>query len=95
MDQPGLRGVVEVWVEQYRELGALPFINHVQIFENRGAIMGASNPHPHCQIWANANLPNEPAKELGALGAYQQTHGSCLLCDYLALERQQGRTIGN
>ena len=93
MDQAGLRGVVEVWTEQYRELGALPFINHVQIFENRGAIMGASNPHPHCQIWANANLPNEPAKELGALGAYQQTHGSCLLCDYLALERQQGERL--
>jgi len=93
MDQAGLRGVVEVWTEQYRELGALPFINHVQIFENRGAIMGASNPHPHCQIWANANLPNESAKELGALGAYQQAHGSCLLCDYLALERQQGERL--
>ena len=93
MDQAGLQRVVEVWVEQYQELGALPFINHVQIFENRGAIMGASNPHPHCQIWANANLPNEPAKELGALGAYQQTHGSCLLCDYLALERQQGERL--
>ena len=93
MDQAGLRGVVEVWTEQYRELGALPFINHVQTFENRGAIMGASNPHPHCQIWANANLPNEPAKELSALGAYQQTHGSCLLCDYLALERQQGERL--
>jgi UDPglucose--hexose-1-phosphate uridylyltransferase len=93
MDRSGLRGVVEVWAEQYRELGALPFINHVQIFENRGPIMGASNPHPHCQIWANENLPNEPAKELGALGAYQVAHGSCLLCDYLALERERGERL--
>jgi UDPglucose--hexose-1-phosphate uridylyltransferase len=93
MDQAGLRGVVEVWAEQYRELSALPFINHVQIFENRGAIMGASNPHPHCQIWANENLPNEPAKELGALGAHQVAHGRCLLCDYLALERQRGERL--
>ena len=93
MDQAGLRAVVDVWAEQYRELGALPFVNHVQIFENRGAIMGASNPHPHCQIWANEHLPNEPAKELGALGAYQAAHGSCLLCDYVTLERHQGERL--
>jgi len=88
-----IRKVVGVWVEQYRELGSISWINHVQIFENRGAIMGASNPHPHCQIWANANLTNESAKELGALGAHQQAHGSCLLCDYLALERQHGERL--
>jgi UDPglucose--hexose-1-phosphate uridylyltransferase len=90
MDVAGLREVVHVWAEQYRQLGALPFINHVQIFENRGAIMGCSNPHPHCQVWANASLPNEPAKEQLALDAYRAAHGSCLLCDYLALERRQG-----
>jgi UDPglucose--hexose-1-phosphate uridylyltransferase len=56
--------------------------------------MGASNPHPHCQIWANATLPNEPAKEQSALLAYQTAHGSCLLCDYLALEQKQAeRTV--
>jgi UDPglucose--hexose-1-phosphate uridylyltransferase len=93
IDLAGLRGVVDVWAEQYRELGALPFINHVQIFENRGAIMGCSNPHPHCQIWANESLPNEPAKELGALGAYQAAHGRCLLCEYVALERQRGERL--
>jgi UDPglucose--hexose-1-phosphate uridylyltransferase len=93
MDPAGLRGVVDVWAEQYRELGGLPFINYVQIFENRGAIMGASNPHPHCQIWANESLPNEPAKELGALGAYQVAHDCCLLCEYLALERQRGERL--
>ncbi len=95
MDRVSLRAVVDIWAEQYRELGALPFINHVQIFENRGAIMGCSNPHPHCQIWANANLPNEPAKEQLALGAYQAAHGSCLLCEYLTLERRRGERLVN
>ncbi len=47
MERADLRRVVDAWVEQYHELGSLPFINHVQIFENRGAIMGCSNPHPH------------------------------------------------
>ena len=89
-----LRRVVDVWVEQYRELGSLPFINSVQIFENRGAMMGASNSHPHCQIWANANLPNEPAKELAALSEYYAARQSCLLCDYLSLEiRNEERLV--
>ena len=78
--------VVDVWTEQYRELGNLPDIDYVQIFENRGATMGCSNPHPHCQIWANETVPNEPAKEDAAQREYRAAHGTCLLCDYLALE---------
>jgi len=62
MDPADLRKVVDVWVEQYVEIGANPAINYVQIFENRGAMMGASNPHPHCQIWSSHALPNEVAK---------------------------------
>ena len=93
MEISDLRQVVDVWVEQYRELGRLPSINHVQIFENRGALMGASNPHPHCQIWANATVPNEPAKEQASQGAYYAKHSSCLLCDYLALERKRGERL--
>lgn len=81
-----LAAVVGVWVEQYRELGSLPYINSVQIFENRGAMMGASNPHPHGQIWANQTLPNEAARELQSQLEYHTAHDSCLLCDYLALE---------
>jgi UDPglucose--hexose-1-phosphate uridylyltransferase len=54
-----VRQVVDTWVVQHEQLGAIPFINWVQIFENRGAMMGASNPHPHCQIWANQSAPNE------------------------------------
>jgi len=83
---PDLRRVVDTWTEQYLELGSLPFINSVQSFENRGAMMGASNPHPHGQIWANANLPNEATKELKSQLDYGLAHDSCLLCDYLALE---------
>src|SRR5205085_396104 len=66
--------VVHTWVGQYRELGGPEEINHVQIFENRGAMMGASNPHPHCQIWATASIPEEPAKELAAQTGYWKTH---------------------
>ena len=61
----------------------------MQIFENRGAMMGASNPHPHCQIWATESLPNEAVKELAAQRAYREERGGCLLCDYLALEARR------
>jgi len=81
--------VVHTWIDQFRELGALDFIQHVQIFENRGAMMGASNPHPHCQVWATASIPNEPAKELLMQRAYLKSHNRCLLCDYSALEQRQ------
>jgi UDPglucose--hexose-1-phosphate uridylyltransferase len=81
--------VIRTWTEQFLELSALPGIAHVQIFENRGALMGASNPHPHCQVWATHSLPEAPARELVMQKNYRQEHGSCLLCDYLALESEQ------
>lgn len=86
MTAADLRRVVHVWVEQFQELGAMPFINSVQIFENRGALMGASNPHPHCQIWAETNLPNEVLKEVTSMGEYLERNQACLLCDYLSTE---------
>jgi UDPglucose--hexose-1-phosphate uridylyltransferase len=89
MEVADLRRVVDAWTEQYLELGGRPDIGSVQIFENRGAMMGASNPHPHCQIWANATVPNETRKEIGALGDYLATHGRSLLGDYLAAEREK------
>ena len=61
MTVPEIETVVDAWTAQYVELSAQPFIQHVQIFENRGAMMGASNPHPHCQIWATEHVPDEPA----------------------------------
>jgi UDPglucose--hexose-1-phosphate uridylyltransferase len=81
--------VVATWTQQFRELGALDYINHVQIFENRGAMMGASNPHPHCQIWATSSIPEAPSKELASQNTYFTTHGRCLLCDYIELERRE------
>jgi UDPglucose--hexose-1-phosphate uridylyltransferase len=81
--------VVRTWTTQFQELGTLPGINHVQIFENRGAMMGASNPHPHCQIWATSSLPEVPAKELVSQAKYSRAHGTCLLCDYTKLELEQ------
>jgi UDPglucose--hexose-1-phosphate uridylyltransferase len=94
MSPEEIEPVVQTWVDQYRELGTHKDINHVQIFENRGAMMGASNPHPHCQIWATYSLPEAPAKELEAQGNYLRSHNRCLLCDYVALEqRQQTRIV--
>jgi UDPglucose--hexose-1-phosphate uridylyltransferase len=86
MEISDIRSVIDVWAQQYTELGALPFINWVQIFENRGAMMGASNPHPHCQIWANSTLPNEAVKELEAFEDHMEKQATCLLCNYLDCE---------
>lgn len=85
--------VIEVWTEQYLDLGSRAFINHVQIFENKGLMMGCSNPHPHGQLWASEHLPGEPAKELLGQREYRTQQGRCLLCDYLALETQSGERI--
>jgi len=82
-----------VWVEQYQELGALPQIGYVQIFENRGAMMGASNPHPHGQIWATEHLPLNVAREQEAQAEYFAANSRTLLADYLALELQEGTRI--
>jgi UDPglucose--hexose-1-phosphate uridylyltransferase len=86
MTTTDIAGVIDVWAEQYRSLGNLPNINYVQIFENRGAMMGCSNPHPHGQIWATQTVPNEPRKEHESLSDYWQKHRRCLLCDYSELE---------
>jgi UDPglucose--hexose-1-phosphate uridylyltransferase len=86
MDLRAIRNVVDTWAEQFVELGKLPYVRYVQIFENRGAMMGASNPHPHCQIWAGASIPNEPTKEHAAQKEHLEANGRCLLCDYSAQE---------
>jgi UDPglucose--hexose-1-phosphate uridylyltransferase len=88
-----LRLVVDTWVEQYRELAAMDFIQSAIIFENRGEMMGASNPHPHCQIWANESLPNEMAAELASQSEYRSKRKGCLLCDYLRLETEASERI--
>lgn len=93
LSQAEVETVLHAWTAQTRELGALASINYVQVFENKGAMMGCSNPHPHSQIWATGHLPTEPAKELSAQLAYQQTHHTCLLCDYLKAEQAAGARV--
>jgi len=93
MEVGDLRRVVEAWAQQWQELGERHFINYVQIFENRGAMMGASNPHPHGQIWASSSVPDEPAKEQAAQRRYLDSHGGCLLCEYLSREDASGERL--
>ena len=90
-----IRAVVDTWVAQCLELGAREDITYIQIFENKGEMMGASNPHPHGQLWATRSLPTEIVKEArGQLNYLQQagSHGP-LLVDYLETEHQEGRRI--
>lgn len=93
MERADLRRVVDTWAEQYVELNATPGISYVEIFENRGAMMGCSNPHPHCQIWASSMVPNEIEKEQAAQREYMAAHGVTLLGDYLDYELRAGERI--
>jgi UDPglucose--hexose-1-phosphate uridylyltransferase len=93
MAQPDIRRVVDAWAKESDEIAAVGWIKYVEIFENRGAMMGASNPHPHGQIWATSVVPDEPALETEAQKAHLDANGSCLLCDYLAAERASGERI--
>jgi UDPglucose--hexose-1-phosphate uridylyltransferase len=85
-----ISAVVDAWAEQWLELGERSFINYVQICENRGEMMGASNAHPHGQIWGSSSIPDEPAKEQAAQRNHEKSHDSCLLCQYLLLEEASG-----
>ena len=93
MTPPQVEPIITTWIDEYRSLATHDFINHVQIFENRGLIMGCSNPHPHGQIWASSTVPNLPARELDQQQRYLEDHGNCLLCTYLARERSAGERI--
>lgn len=93
MELADIRSVVDVWAEQITELGNRPEIAYVQVFENKGAMMGSSNPHPHGQIFGEHRVPVEPAKE----DLHQRDHyarrGSSLLVDYLAAELAAGERV--
>ncbi len=93
MTQPEIRRVVDAWTSEYEELGAIDWIQYVQVFENRGAMMGASNPHPHGQIWSTGFVPDEPAAETIAQREHMAKNGHCLLCDYIAAERAAGERV--
>lgn len=93
MDQAGVEQVVRTWTEQSVELCHRDFIRYVQVFENKGAMMGCSNPHPHSQVWATGQIPNEPAIEAARQEAYLKEHGRCLLCETLQAEQADGRRV--
>ena len=93
MQIPEIENVIKVWKEQYLELSAIDYINHVQIFENKGSVMGCSNPHPHGQIWAQSSLPTQVKKTQDNLLKYYQKTGKSLLKDYVDNELQKKERI--
>jgi UDPglucose--hexose-1-phosphate uridylyltransferase len=92
--EPGAIGeVLRAWTEETRALGAREDIAHVLVFENKGELMGCSNPHPHSQIWATEHLPEEPAKELRRQRVHFAATGRPLLQDVLDQERRSGERL--
>ncbi|XP_013188941.2 probable galactose-1-phosphate uridylyltransferase [Amyelois transitella] len=83
--------VIEEWINQMKELGRR--YTWVQIFENKGAVMGCSNPHPHCQIWASSYLPNEARMKERCQKDYFNKYGAPLLVDYLQQELHRKERI--
>jgi UDPglucose--hexose-1-phosphate uridylyltransferase len=81
-----IRLVVDLWCEEYATLSQLDYINHIQIFENKGGVMGCSNPHPHGQIWAQESIPVEPTKKQHHQLEYFSRHQRTLLADYCKTE---------
>jgi UDPglucose--hexose-1-phosphate uridylyltransferase len=86
MEVSDIEKVIQVWKEQYLELGSHDFINYVQIFENKGSVMGCSNPHPHGQIWAQSSLPTQVDRTQKNLRSYFEKNKISLLKDYLDKE---------
>ncbi len=86
LDISDIESIVEIWKIEFRNISADTFIRYVQIFENKGEIMGCSNPHPHGQIWAQSSLPLEIMKETSQQEKYYADKGVSLLSSYLKLE---------
>lgn len=93
MKVENIRKVVDLWCDEFKELGNKEKINYVQIFENKGSIMGCSNPHPHGQVWASSSIPVEPEKESITQKAYYEKHGRTMLFDYLQAELKKEERI--
>lgn len=93
MSITAIQKVVLEWQKQYTELGENPNINYVQIFENKGAVMGCSNPHPHGQIWSQSTLPNEVDKKNTQQLVYYNKNKRSLLGDYLDQELEKKERI--
>lgn len=93
MEARAIREVVDAWASETETLGAVPETRYVQVFENKGAMMGCSNPHPHGQVWATSYVPLTPARQLATQRAWFERHGSDLVGDYLEEELRQGERV--
>jgi len=93
MEVEAIGKIIETWRTEYVELGSKDFINHVQIFENKGSVMGCSNPHPHGQIWAQSSIPTQVEKTQKNLKHYHTRHQRSLLKDYVDEELQKKERI--
>ena len=93
MDVEAIKSVVNLWQNEFEELSKKEWIKYIQIFENKGEIMGCSNPHPHGQIWAQNTLPVEIEKESARQKEYFDKHQRTLLSDYLTLELKKKERI--
>jgi UDPglucose--hexose-1-phosphate uridylyltransferase len=85
--------LVRLWRSRFLELKSTPGIRYVLIFENKGAVIGVTMPHPHGQIYSFPFVPPRLEKEVSAARAHQQAHGRCLYCDILNKERDDGRRM--
>ncbi|SDR67593.1 UDP-glucose--hexose-1-phosphate uridylyltransferase [Gramella sp. MAR_2010_147] len=93
MEVKDIAKVIKIWKKEYEELGAKEDINYVQIFENKGAIMGCSNPHPHGQIWSQSSIPTEVLKKAAKFKEFWDKNERSLLSDYLKQELETGERI--
>lgn len=93
MEVQDIKKVVDLWQQEFVELRRNDWIKYIQIFENKGAIMGCSNPHPHGQIWAQSSLPVEIIKEDIQLRAYFEEHQRSVLADYIDLEERKDERL--
>lgn len=93
MSAAEIRPVVDAWADESARLGAREDVTHVQVFENKGEMMGCSNPHPHCQVWATAHVPTLAARRLAGQRRHFETRGVDLLGDCLEQELADGARI--
>jgi len=93
MRPASIRPVVDIWAEETQTLGRDPAVGYIQVFENKGAMMGCSNPHPHCQVWATGHVPLLPGRKLATQRAWSERHRSDLLGAYLERELAAGERL--
>lgn len=93
METKDIENIIRTWQKEYTDLGKIDYINHVQIFENKGSVMGCSNPHPHGQIWAQSSLPTQVEKTQKNLKLYFTKNDTNLLQDYLKAELKKEERI--